>query len=294
MGVLAKGTRVVLFVLICSLIPAQIFGQAIATGTVQGTVTDPAGAAVVDATVTLTDTSTSTTRTAPTNDTGRYIFANIPPGLYDVSVSKAGFRVTKFPKQEVTVGATLTLNTRLEIGSNVETVEVYASGATLETMNATIGNTISGDALDALPGLGRDVSTFVSLQPGVAPDGSVAGANQDQNSFQLDGGNNSSDMDGTMNTYTPGFAGDPSGGAVNSYSTGTGVSGAPGRRTIGCHADAHRQYSGIQRRNYEPDRRFQQFRRRPGADDYQARRQYLARYRIRILFGQQLEREHLR
>ena len=228
MGVLAKGTRVVLFVLICSLLPAQIFGQAIATGTVQGTVTDPAGAAVVDATVTLTDTSTSTTRTAPTNDTGRFIFANIPPGLYDVSVSKAGFRVTKFPKQEVTVGATLTLNTRLEIGSNVETVEVYASGATLETMNATVGQTITGVALDSLPGLGRDASTFVTLQPGVAPDGSVAGANQDQNSFMLDGGNNSSDMDGTQNTYTASFASDPTGGLVNNQVTGTAPGGSPG------------------------------------------------------------------
>ena len=69
-------------------------------------------------------------------------------------------------------------------------------------MNATIGNNISGVALSSLPGLGRDVSTFVTLQPGVAPDGSVAGANQDQNTFQLDGGNNSSDMDGTQNTYT--------------------------------------------------------------------------------------------
>ena len=228
MGVLAKGTRVVLFVLVCSLIPGVAWGQAIATGTVQGTVTDPAGAAVTDAAVTLTDTTTSTTRTAPTNDTGRYIFANIPPGLYDVSVSKAGFRVTKFPKQEVTVGATLTLNAKLELGSSVETVEVYATGATLETMNATVGQTITGAALDSLPGLGRDVSTFVTLQPGVAPDGSVAGANQDQNSFMLDGGNNSSDMDGTQNTYTASFASDPTGGLVNNQVTGTAPGGSPG------------------------------------------------------------------
>ena len=228
MGVLAKGMRVVLFVLVCSLIPGVAWGQAIATGTVQGTVTDPAGAAVTDATVTLTDTTTSTTRSASTNDTGRYIFANVPPGLYDVSVSKAGFRVTKFPKQEVTIGATLTLNTKLELGSSVETVEVYATGATLETMNATVGNTLTGLPLDNLPGLGRDVSTFVTLQPGVAPDGSVGGANQDQNSFMLDGGNNSSDMDGTQNTYTPSFAGDPSGGLVNSQVTGTSPAGSPG------------------------------------------------------------------
>jgi hypothetical protein len=135
----------------------------------------------------------------------------------------------KFASQQVTVGSTLTLDAKLELGSQAQTVEVQASmGAELQTMNATIGNTITGVALTALPGLGRDVSTFVSLQPGVAPDGSVAGANQDQNSFMLDGGNNSSDMDGTQNAYTPSFAGDPSGGTVNSYVTVTAVSGAPG------------------------------------------------------------------
>ena len=76
--------------------------------------------------------------------------------------------------------------------------------------------------------LGRDVSSFVTLQPGVAPDGSVAGANQDQNSFELDGGNNSSDMDGTQNTYTASFAGDPTGGLVNNEVTGTAPGGSPG------------------------------------------------------------------
>src|SRR5262249_6091013 len=137
-------------------------------------------------------------------------------------------RQAKLSKQAVSVGAELTLNVTMELGAVSQTVEVVASNADIQTMNATVGNTISGVALDSLPGLGRDVSTFVSLQPGVAPDGSVAGANQDQNSYTLDGGNNSSDMDGTMNTYTPGFAGDPSGGTVNSYATGTGVAGAPG------------------------------------------------------------------
>jgi hypothetical protein len=147
--------------------------------------------------------------------------------VYDLTISKAGFRVTKFTKQEVTVGASVTLDVKLELGSNVETVEVTANSASLETSTATVGQTISGVALDSLPSLGRDVSTFVTLQPGVAPDGSVSGANQDQNSFMLDGGNNSSDMDGTQNTYTPSFAGDPSGGLVGIVS-GTAVNGAPG------------------------------------------------------------------
>jgi hypothetical protein len=107
-------------------------------------------------------------------------------------------------------------------------VEVTAAGNELQTTDAAVGQTITGDALDSLPGLGRDVSTFVTLQPGVAPDGSVAGGNQDQNSFQLDGGNNSSDMDGTQNTYTASFAGDPTGGLVNNEVTGTAPGGSPG------------------------------------------------------------------
>jgi len=214
------------FLLITS--PAVLFSQMAGTGQIEGTVTDRSGGAVVGATVTLVDSETNIARTATTNDAGRYVFSNVAPGTYNLTINKTGFRVTKFNDQEILVGSTRTLNAALEIGSTTETVEVTATNAELQTMNATIGNTITGVALDSLPGLGRDVSTFVSLQPGVAPDGSVAGANQDQNSFQLDGGNNSSDMDGTMNTYTPGFAGDPSGGLVNSFATATGVSGAPG------------------------------------------------------------------
>ncbi len=213
---------------LCFFSSAAAMGQAISTGTIQGVVMDPTGASVAGATVTLTNTDTSTSRTGVTNESGRYVFANIPPAKYDVSISKTGFRVGKFPGQELTVGATLTLDLKLEIGSATEIVEVFAASATMETATATVGNTVTGVPLDNLPGLGRDVSTFVTLQPGVAPDGSVAGANQDQNSFMLDGGNNSSDMDGTQNTYTPSFAGDPSGGLVNNQVTGTAPGGSPG------------------------------------------------------------------
>src|SRR5215475_6561596 len=205
-----------------------VMGQTAGTGVVVGTVTDPSGAAISGATVTLTYTATNAVRTATTNDTGRYNFPNVQPGQYNLTITKGGFRQVKMSDQKVSVGDSRTLDAQMEIGSETQVVEVRVSNAELQTMNATIGNTITGVALDSLPGLGRDVSTFVSLQPGVAPDGSVAGANQDQNSYQLDGGNNSSDMDGTQNTYTPGFAGDPSGGLVNSFVTGTGVSGAPG------------------------------------------------------------------
>src|SRR6266849_5033328 len=229
-GMLRKRVVVVVVALCCAfaLVPLALHSQNISSGTIAGTVTDPSNAAVADATVTLTDTATNIPRTATTNEVGRYVFANVPPGTYTLTINKAGFRVAKFSNQVVNVGSSLTLNVALEVGATSQTVEVIATNAELQTMNATVGNTITGIALEALPSLGRDVSTFVTLQPGVAIDGSVAGANQDQNSFMLDGGNNSSDMDGTQNTYTPSFAGDPSGGLVNNLVTATSPAGGPG------------------------------------------------------------------
>jgi carboxypeptidase family protein len=218
--------RVVLVVvaLCClfALTPSGLFSQSASTGTVAGTVTDPSGAAVVGATVTLVDPSTNDTRTTTTNDAGRFIFANVIPGTYNASVNKSGFRVTKISGQVVTVGSTLTLNLTMELGSVSQIVEVTATGAELQTLNATVGNTVSGDLLQSLPSIGRDSSTFVTLQPGVSPDGSVAGAVVDQSTFLLDGGQNTNDMDGSMQVYTPSFAGDPTGGIV-----ANSIGGAP-------------------------------------------------------------------
>src|SRR5437016_2890399 len=204
-------------------------GQAANTGTVSGTVSDQSGAAVVGAAVALVDTATGTERTAVTNDTGRYLFANIVPGIYNVTISKSGFRATKFTKQEVTVGTVLTLNVSMELGSVSQTVEVTATGAELQNLNATVGSTVAGDLLQSLPSIGRDSSTFVTLQPGVSPDGSVAGAVVDQSTFLLDGGQNTNDMDGSMQVYTPSFAGDPTGGIVSNAIGGapTGVMPTP-------------------------------------------------------------------
>ena len=218
-------------VLICVLCVGTVlpmWGQAVDTGTIVVNITDQSGAVVSGASVKITDPTTGVSRTGTSNDTGRYIFVSVPPGVYKVTVSKSGFATLQADKQEVTVGKTFTLNLALQVGGASTVVEVTATGTELQTADATVGQTITGDTLDALPTIGRDVSSFVTLQPGVAPDGSVAGANQDQNSFSLDGGNNSSDMDGTQNTYTASFAGDPTGGLINSLVTGTSPAGSPG------------------------------------------------------------------
>jgi hypothetical protein len=214
----------ILAALLLVMIPSQAAAQTANTGTVAGTVVDPSGAAVVEATVTLTDTSTNAVRTTVTNDTGRYLFANVPPGTYNVTVTKTGFRTAKLTSQQVSVSTALTLNITMELGSVSQTVEVTATGTELQTMNATVGNTITGKSLEALPAIGGDVSTFVALQPGVAPDGSVAGAVVDQSTFMLDGGNNTNDMDGSMQVYTPSFGGDPTGGVA----AGVGLRGGAG------------------------------------------------------------------
>jgi len=228
----SKRVALLLAALFCffAVTPSSLFGQAASTGTVAGTVSDPSSGAIAGATVTLTDTATNIQRSETTNEAGRYFFANVVPGKYTLAVSKTGFRVSKLVDQVVTVGASLTLNLTLEIGSVAETVEVTATnGAELQTLNATVGNTVGGELLQNLPSIGRDAATFVTLQPGVSPDGSVAGAVVDQSTFMLDGGQNTNDMDGSMQVYTPSFAGDPSGGIVSNMIGGspTGVMPTP-------------------------------------------------------------------
>jgi hypothetical protein len=204
-------------------VPAQ--AQSTSTGTIAGTITDATGALVNGANITLTDTSTKATRSATSNEAGRYVLVNVDPGQYELSVSKQGFSTTK-TQAKVTVGSAITLNLALEVGGQNVVVEVTAATTELQTMNATVGNTVTAIALDNLPSLNRDVSTFVELQPGVSPDGSVAGAVVDQSSFMLDGGNNTNDMDGSMSVYTSSFAGDPTGGISNqSFAVAGGPTG---------------------------------------------------------------------
>src|ERR1700745_750115 len=92
---------VVLFILIMALaagIPSRTPAQTAGTGVIVGTVTDPTGATVSGATVTLTDIATNAARTASTNQAGRYDFPNLPPGKYDLTINKSGFRQVKFSK----------------------------------------------------------------------------------------------------------------------------------------------------------------------------------------------------
>ncbi|HVP49789.1 MAG TPA: carboxypeptidase-like regulatory domain-containing protein, partial [Candidatus Bathyarchaeia archaeon] len=149
-----------------------------------GVVTDPSGAVVPDATITIKEKATSTVQSITTNSAGRYTFVNLRPGDYEVSITKPGFSKVSIPSDIVSVGETTTNNVTLKVGSENQTVEVESSGVELQTLNATVGNTVNGLSLESLPSIQRDTSTFLTLQAGISPDGSVAGAVVDQSSFQ--------------------------------------------------------------------------------------------------------------
>ncbi len=218
----------VLLLVVCVGGALPLWSQSASSGTVSGVVADQSNAVVAGATITLTDTATNISRTANSNATGRYFFADVTPGTYSLTVAKAGFATTKTENQIVQVGVNLTVNLALQVGGANVVVEVSSVGNELQTMNATVGNTINSVTIDNLPSLGRDVSTFVELQPGVGPDGSVGGAVLDQNYFSLDGGNNTNDMDGSMNVYTTSYAGDPTGGVATQNNLGAGSGGPTG------------------------------------------------------------------
>lgn len=211
-----KRVVLVVFALAClfAFLPTGMYAQT--AGTVNGLITDSSGAAVAGATIILTDKATGTVQTTTTNDAGRYVFVEIQPGFYDVSVSKTGFRAGKFSNQKVTVGLELTLNMKLEVGTVSQTVEVTAvTGAELQTENATMGSTLGGETLVVLPNLNRDASSLLTLQPATAPavgggvvyGGQVAGSLSDQNTYTLNGGNITSDLEGNNNYVNGGIGG---------------------------------------------------------------------------------------
>src|SRR5579875_2834921 len=198
--------------LLCLVAPV---GPAVAQqtyGNVTGTVTDPTGAPVPGATVMLTDEATNIALTTTTNTAGLFLFENVNVGTYTIAVEKQGFRRELAAHQSVTTGVNLTLNLTLQIGSTTETVEVVdVAGAELQTENATMGTSLGGSAVLQLPTISRDVSSLVFFQPTSSPtfngaegnttSGNIAGNFADQNTFMLDGGINTSDLDGDNATY---------------------------------------------------------------------------------------------
>jgi hypothetical protein len=161
-----------------------------ATSGVTGVVTDPSGAVVVGATVTLSNPAIGFSATTKTNDIGVYEFLNVPPGEnYSIAVSKEGFRGLTLEKVVLNVGTKATQDAQLTIGGTQVSVEVTSRvGETLNTTDASLGSIIDADRVQDLPNIFvNQAGTYLELAPGVTPGGAVTGSREDQSNITLDG-----------------------------------------------------------------------------------------------------------
>jgi len=162
-----KVAAIVLVMLVAVILTSRsVSAQATASGTVQGTVVDASGAAVVEAQVTLRNRGTGATKTATTNDTGFYRFELLPVGSYVVRVVKEGFTAFEITG-DVAVGQTSTFNADLKVGSSSQTVEVSGTIPVADVTKTDVSVNIAPAEVEQLPMLGRDVASLAMLAPGV-------------------------------------------------------------------------------------------------------------------------------
>ncbi len=164
-GWLCVGILLALLVLGFESKPA--YGQAEA-GTVSGTVKDATGAVVAGAMVTAKNLATSAERTVQSGENGQYGIPGLTPGIYEVTVSNAGFAAFK-GRVEVTVGGRATLDAQLSVSNQVTTVEVIAEGGTaINTQTQELSQVVSSEQISQLPSLTRNPYDFVAIAGNVS------------------------------------------------------------------------------------------------------------------------------
>jgi Carboxypeptidase regulatory-like domain/TonB dependent receptor len=205
-GVRAPGFLSKLAAAVCLVLFATslTFAQT-AKGTIQGTVKDPNGAAVVGATVEAANDATGDKRTATTNDDGVYTLTNLDVGTYTISVSGTGFAAATVKGVQVSVSFTQTQDVQLALAGASETVTV-ASGDAQTTVNTTdqqLSTLITQQKIQDLPLLSRDPNSLLLLAPGTNQSSSrlggftVNGQRERNNNFLVDGiDNNDADVPG--------------------------------------------------------------------------------------------------
>jgi hypothetical protein len=171
------------------LLAPALFAQSLTTGDIAGTLKDPSGAVVPNATMTLKSLDTGSTQNSTTDSSGEFRFRLLKTGLYMVSTSPAGFQ--KLEQQaEVTVGSVSTLNMTLAVGQATQTVEVSAA-APLVNPEPSMNTTFSPQQLAQLPAAGGDITTIAYTVPGV-----TVNVTNGYGNFSLNG------LPGTSNLFT--------------------------------------------------------------------------------------------
>jgi Carboxypeptidase regulatory-like domain/TonB-dependent Receptor Plug Domain len=194
----------VFVVLLSVTLATPVFAQK-TTGTIRGIVTDTSGAAIVGATVTITNTATGDVRTVKTNEQGEYVAPEMRAGMYEVRAKQPNFKEAIAKDVELNVASIRVVNPVLQVGRVEEAVEVQANTVQVETSTGTVGNVIDGTQVRELPLNGRSFVQLTQLMPGVSPaanfntknkgleagvDFSVNGNSTTHNLFLVDGVNN--------------------------------------------------------------------------------------------------------
>ena len=142
---------------------AQVSGA-----TMSGLITDPSGAGIPNANVSIKNVGTGEVREVPTNDDGFYSAPNLLPGKYEVTITAQGFTKVVQKGITLTVGAQQALNLSLKVGQVTQTVEVTAAPPEVQTSSSAVTSTVDSITVRELPLNGRDWTSLATLEPGVA------------------------------------------------------------------------------------------------------------------------------
>ena len=158
--------------LLASIAAAQASSQ------LNGSVTDPSGATVAEANITLTETATGSHRSTTSNASGLYQFLDVAPGNYKLEASAAGFAPFLAPNVTLVVKTPSTLNIKFQVAGGTTKVTVEAEALLINRTDASLGNVLENNQIAELPIADRNVVYLLSLQPGVAYLGGAAETNQ--------------------------------------------------------------------------------------------------------------------
>ena len=190
------------FLWLCILVMSSLAAAQTETGTIQGNVTDPSGAAVPGATVTVTNVDMGTTSTLKTDPSGRYEVPLLQAGNYVVKIDAPGFERAEEDNVRVEVAQVRPVNLVMKVGQLSQSVEVDADTAELETHDSTVSTVITARAITQLPLNGRNPFDLVELVPGVSTVGSNNGPGNGGTTPHIAGGRNSTSeeqIDGMTN-----------------------------------------------------------------------------------------------
>jgi len=170
-----KLTRLASLLVLCLSVATSASAQSSTDGAIGGTVTDPQGLAVADATVVVRSNTTNAEQTAKTDSSGFFRIVHLQPSAYTVTISATGFVKYQSSQVVVQVGVLTDISNKLAIGSTTQTVEVTSEVPLINTTTPEFAGIIDQRTLQDLPVSNYRWSSYAALTPGVVIDGSGFG-----------------------------------------------------------------------------------------------------------------------